>query len=298
MPDTPTNTPQGNPAAAPAQGASNVPAVQSPATQKFALPTELAGKSAEEVGQYYSDRYKDYDSYKERAGKYDGYADLKLTPEQIKNNIEWTQQVSGNLTRGLHAVYDPKTNQIQWVDGKGQAKTAPAQAEPQDWRGADWDLQDETARSDRMAGHIWKDLLTPEISRVVDTYNQQFAEALRQQEAQFAFFMDAVEQWQQNPTKLKLRDIIAKANEVTHRQPADALRMAAADLLSPDQQRMEIENQVAARMAEFQTKWENEHKSPAMLPAPMGGSHRVSTGDKPRTLADARAAMMRRIQSA
>lgn len=307
MPDTPNSSAtnaQANPGSSPAptqSGTTNAASVSQPNAKGFTLPAELQGKSPDEIGQYYSsklDGYKDYDQLKERAGKYGDYEALKLTPEQIRANTDWVTNILGGLQQGKAARFDAKTNTITWVDAQGNVQQAPAnQQQQQDWRGQDWEMADENTRADRMAKHVWEDSLRPEVNRVVEQYNQQFAQALAGLDQKFNLFMDAVEQWQANPGKLKLREVISRANQMMQTKPGDYIKLAAEQIMSPEQQEQEIQTRVAAQLAEEKLKLEAQYNKAPILPAALSGAHRPVT-EGPKTLAEVRAQMIRRANGA
>ena len=265
---------------APAQGAS-----------KFTLPAELAGKSAEEVAQYYGDRYKDYDEVKGRADRYGEYEKLNLKPDQIGNVQKWVTDVLAGLQGGKRAALDPRTNQIVFIDDKGQQTQAPAQA-AEDWLN-DFELLDPRQQAERQAKHVWDGMLAPRVQELVTKYDTDIANAVRGMDAKFNTFMDALELWQANPD-LKIRDVLARANDMMRQNPTDLLRNAADAILSPKQQELKIKEEAAKLAAEMQAKWEAEHQAPA-LGAATGASHRFAL-DVPKNKGEARNRFLSRSQ--
>ena len=271
---------------APASGtpaAGGVPAGGGAPASKFTLPTELAGKSAEEVAQYYSDRYKDYDDVKGRADRYGEYEKLNLKPDQIGNVQKWVTDVLAGLQGGKRAVLDSRTNQIVFIDDRGQQTQAPAQA-AEDWLN-DWELADPRQQAERQAKHVWEGMLAPRVQELVTKYDSDIANAVRGMDAKFNTFMDALELWQSNPD-LKIRDVLARANEMMRSNPTDLLRSAADAILSPKQQEQKIKEEAAKLNAEFEAKWQAEHSAPA-LGASVGASHRFAH-DVPKNKQEAR----------
>lgn len=285
MPDTP-NTQQSTStggAATPSQQQTQ----QSTQTQQssYQLPAELNGKSAAEVGEWYakqSERYKDYDDIKGRAEKYAEYEGLQVTPEQIRNSQQWVTQLLGGMQQGKAAVL--KNGRIEYLDIPANQVTPQQQ---QALWNEGYELLDPTQQSERLAGHIWKDMLTPEITKVVDRYNTEHKQALEAMDQKFALFMDALEAWQSNP-KLKIRDVLQRANERMKTNPSDYIRMAAEELMSPEQQQAAVQAEVARQMAEFQAKWDEEHKAAPILPSPLAGSHRMGADTRPKNLSEVR----------
>jgi len=279
-----------NPASggAPASGApaSGAPAGGGGAASGFQLPSELHGKSPEEIGQYYSDRYKDYDDVKSRAEKLSGYEGLNLQPDNIKNLQKWTSDLLAGLNSGKRAVL--QNNQIVFVDDKTGQVAQPAANE--DWL-ADWELADPRQQAERQAKHVWDGMLAPKVNELVQKYDGEIRNAVTQLDVKFNAFMDALEVWQANPD-LKIRDVLARANEMSKSNPTDLIRSAADAMLSPKQQEATIKAEVAKQVAEYQAKWEAEHKAPA-LGASAGASHRFGL-ETPKNKNEARSRFLNR----
>lgn len=268
-----------NPAGA-APAAATPPAASQPS--QFSLPTELQGRSAEDVARYYSDRYKDYDSIKERADKYGGYEETKLSPEHVKNLNKWATDLLAGLSSGKRAYL--KDNQVVFLDEAGQPSAQPPATQQPEWT-ADWELLDLNQQRDRMAGHIWNDQLTPKITELVKKYDEEIRSAVNNINSMFGTFMDAHEVWQANPS-LNLRDLLSRANNMSRSNPAEWIRDAAREMMSPKEQEQKVNELAAAKFAEMQAKWEAEHQAPA-LGAPTGGSHRFAQ-DAPKNKKEAR----------
>lgn len=265
------------------------------AASKYSLPAELNGKSAEEVGAWYnqqSERYKDYDNVKSRADKYGEYEALNLSPDQIKGVNKWMTDMLAGMSSGKAPVLRDNGKRVEWIEIPSGAPPQ-AQAQQAQWN-ADWEMADPSQQAERLAAHVWNDLLSPKVTETINGYNQQHQQALQQFDQKFGLFMDALEQWQANPTKLNIREVLARANQMMTTNPGDYIKMAAEQIMTPAQQEQAIQEQVAAKMAEFQQKWENDHKPAPIVPRPLGGSRHGEA--RPKNLNEARQAFMKQLR--
>ena len=279
--DDPKPAPAGAPPASPP--ASGGPPT-APPSGGFQLPAELTGKSAQEIGQYYNDRYKDYDSYKGRAEIADRFGTLKASPEEVENTRRWISGVLGGLRGGKRAVLNTETNQIEFVDGEGKVTQAPT--ETQDIF-ADWDTIDGRTQAQRLDQRV-QTTINGKAQELVQRYDKEIREAMQRIEAKSNLFIDILERCMDNPS-IKPREMLAKLNE--YGQNGNSLDLATRELTAPAQTKAQIDAAVAAGIADFKNKWEQEHAAP-LMGTPSGMRPRphatLDANGKPASMAEVR----------
>lgn len=255
----------------PTEAAASAQPPKQPASQPqaYSLPQELGGKSAEEVGRYYAERYHDYDNIKSRADKFGEYEALNLRPDDIRQTVEWARGIVAPLMQGKRASWDRDGNRIVFLDGES-APAAPAAAPQNAFE--NWETLEPRQQAERLAEYVYGTQLTPRVNEIAQGYDTRFNQAVQQMQQQFGVFMDAIDRWTQNPN-LKPRDIVAKAVELMRagQQPTSFIDLAAQQLASPAQMEAEVQKRVAAALAEEKAKAEAEKKNAApILDTPTG----------------------------
>jgi len=254
------------------------------AQPKSAIPAEYAGKSAEEIYSALTDRYKDYDTVKERAALADRFDSLKVTPENVEQTRKWITDMMGGLSSGKQAMFNRETGQIVWVDAQGKQTTAPSPAEQQDIF-ADWETLDGRTQGQRLAQHT-EQALNSRVNQVVEHYNREFTQALQRLEQRNNLFVDVLERWIENPN-LKPKDLLAKVAEL--QSGANPVELAARELGTPAQIQQQIQEGIAQGIAAFKQQWEAEHSAPNLAPSMGMRPHGVKDGQgKPVGLAELR----------
>lgn len=275
-------SPAGSPAPAPAGTAQASPS---------RLPAELAGKSVDEVAAYYSDRYKDYDDIKGKYEKVSKYESLGLPPDDAKQTIEFAANLVREMQSGRRLAWDAQNGRIVYADGPqaGQAaQPQDAQAQTQNPFDDNYALLPPQEQAQRMSEYVLNQRMMPQINKLVEGYNRdvknQFDQINRMVAQQMETLFTAFELAQNNPGKIKPRDLLQRATELA--QNKDYLAMAANQMLSPAQQAEEIERQVAARLAEEEAK-RNQNGSPMLSPIGYSSHTRMGQG-KPSSMGELR----------
>lgn len=232
------------------------------------LPSEYAGKSAEEIYNDLSGRYKDYDTIKERAALADKWGETGYkSPDEVRQLRDWAMSIAQATANGKAVVWDGKANQYRLID---QPNAAPQQqANPYEG----WETLMPEEQGKRMGSMIEQQVMS-RVQDIAKQYEQRLAQELGNLQTRNDLFLTLMEQKLADPD-LDIRAALDNASKVTSLKGEDLIKWAVEQTRAPRVSKKERDEAVGAAIAKARAEWEAEHNANA---APIM--------DTPRTWAD------------
>lgn len=250
---------EANPNSAPATATPSPATNPASAGDTFALPQELAGKSVEEVGRYYAERYKDYDDLKTRAGAWDG---IDRKPEDVKSSLDLYEKITGALRSGKALRLDDKGQiladaiQRAAVAQQDAQRGTPAADDNGDWL-ENWELVDPRDQARRLETR-WNQSFDKRIEAKEKQYGELIENRVGQAFKMLDTALNLIAECQEHP-ELRIRDVLKRAADVGVKNPGiDPIRAAIDEVLSPGMIEAKAKERAAAIVAEERAKAEKE----------------------------------------
>jgi len=256
--DNKQTAPAANAAAAPAStNNSNSPATsaqpQPGAAPASSLPAEYAGKSAEDIYNDLSSRYKDYDTIRERARVADQLKEYGYeNPEQVKQLRDWAQAIAGAASQGKAIVFDPRVQQYRAVD----VPSAPAQPQQQVDPYEGWEMLTPSDQAKRLNALVEQGVMG-KVQQVAQIYEQRLNETLNQLHTRNDLFLTLMEQKLADPD-LDVKQALDAAQKVTSLKGEDLIRWATDQVRAPRASKKQLDEAVAKAVAEAKATWQAE----------------------------------------
>lgn len=249
-------------------GGGNSPAPANKPASASSLPAEYAGKSAEEIYSDLSGRYKDYDSYKERAALADKWSETGYkSPSDVTQLRDWAMSIAQATAAGKAVVWDAKANQYRLID----QPNAPAQTATNPYEG--WDTLMPEEQGKRMGTVIEQQVMT-RVNDIAKQYEQRLVSELSNLQTRNDLFLTLMEQKLADPD-LDVRAALDNATKVTSLKGEDLIKFAVDQARAPRQSKKQLDEAIGAAIAKARAEWDAENNKNA---APIL--------DTPRTWAD------------
>jgi len=257
----------------------------------FKLPDELAGKPPEEVARYYTDKYKDYDDIKTRAGEAESWSKFGKR-EEVEQRMKTFENVTAALKQGKVIVADEK-GMLYARDIKDLTPAEKKQVREQgadagtgasDWLDGYDDLapREQASRMEKRVRGI--------IDEIVAAKEKTYGEAIQGAQGTSTNMINTVLEiqaaLQENPS-LKLRDILPKMATYAAQGHNNPLKAALDEFLAPAQIEVKAEKRAAEIIADHKLKAEKE-KAEKILPtgSPLARMMRGGKRDSGRVTTD------------